>query len=78
MHARLQAGKEQRGAVVRVVLGLLQMAGATFSLALLIEGGVNKLSLISVAITGLLTTVSVLLFGGRGHRSNKREFEGRK
>lgn len=40
------------------------MFGAAFSLTLLLLTGVNTISLAAVVVTGLLTTVSVLLFGG--------------
>jgi hypothetical protein len=46
-------------------LGLLQIVGAGFSLGILVETGITTLSLIAAAITGFLTTLSVLLFGGR-------------
>jgi hypothetical protein len=69
---------ERRWAIARILLGFLQMAGAAFSLALLVEAGVDKLSLISIAVTGLLTTISVLLFGSRRQRSSENKFEGRK
>ena len=52
-------------ALLRVGLGLAQVFGASFSVVLLLQVGVTKLTLISVALTGLCTTVSILLFGGR-------------
>jgi hypothetical protein len=52
-------------AIVRIVLGIAQIFGATFSFTLLIQTGVNPLSLGAVIVTGLLTTISVLLFGKR-------------
>jgi hypothetical protein len=55
----------RRWAVVRLILGLLQMIGAVFSVTLLVRMGVTTPALIAVALTGVLTTVSVLLFGGR-------------
>lgn len=57
--------QERRWAFVRMALGLLQMAGAAFSLTLLFLTGVNTVSLGAVAVTGILTTISILLFGGR-------------
>lgn len=57
--------KERRWAWVRVALGLLQMAGAAFSVTLLARTGVTALALIAVTITGLLTTLSILLLGAR-------------
>lgn len=74
MQAKPQEGTERRWAILRLALGLLQIVGAGFSLALLVEAGVSSLSLASVAVTGLLTTLSVLLFGkGSWIRKNKTE-----
>jgi hypothetical protein len=61
---------ERRWAWVRLVLGLAQMFGAVFSVTLLVRTGVTAVALIAVALTGVLTTVSVLLFGAR---RSKRE-----
>ena len=44
------------------------MMGAVASLLLLVETGVNTVSLASVIVTGLFTTLSVLLFGSRTPR----------
>jgi hypothetical protein len=49
----------------RFVLGLAQMFGVAFSLALLISTGVNRYSLCATVVTCLATSVSVLLFGRR-------------
>jgi hypothetical protein len=58
---------EEKGwAIVRMVLGLAQMTGAVAAFYLLFQTGVNALSLSAVVITCLLTTLSVLLFRGRG------------
>ena len=51
-----------RWAHVRFTLGFLQMFGAAFSLGLLVVGGITPLALSSVLITGIFTTVSILLF----------------
>lgn len=51
-----------RWAHIRFILGFLQMFGAAFSLGLLVFGGVTPLALSSVLITGIFTTVSILLF----------------
>ena len=53
--------------IIRLLLGFAQMAGAAFSLALLIFSGVSAPALVSVVATCLLTMMSVLLFGGRSH-----------
>ena len=55
--------RERAWAVVRILLGLGQMSGAIVSFCLLIEIGINELSLGMVVATCLLTCVSVLLFG---------------
>lgn len=52
-------------AALRLILGLLQMGGAALSMALLLNTGLNTRSLTCVVITGLFTTLSVLLFGSR-------------
>lgn len=61
---------ERRWAWVRLSLGLAQMFWAVFSVTLLVRTGVTALALTAVALTGVLTTVSVLLFGAR---RSKRE-----
>lgn len=60
----------RRWALIRLILGFLQMFGAVFSVTLLVRTGVTVLALISVAVTSVLTTVSVLMFGAR---RSKRE-----
>lgn len=56
---------ERRWAWIRLLLGLAQMFGAVLSVTLLVLTGVTSAALTVVAVTGLLTTVSVVLFGGR-------------
>jgi hypothetical protein len=50
-------------AVVRLILGLVQMVGALVSLRLLLLTGMNAWSLTAVVLTSMCTTVSVLFFG---------------
>jgi hypothetical protein len=57
--------------MIRHLLGIAQMFGATVSLILLFLTGVNSYTLAGVIITGVLTTSSVILFGGR--RPGKEE-----
>ena len=64
--------RAKRRARLRVVLGMAQMFMAVLSLGLLLQSGVNAISLVAVAVTGLLTMISVLLFGSR-HRHDKRD-----
>jgi hypothetical protein len=52
----------RRWAHVQFILGFLQMFGAAFSLGLLVFGGITALALSVVLVTGILTTVSILLF----------------
>jgi hypothetical protein len=65
--ARL-ATRAKRWAVVRLLLGQAQMIGAVAAAYLLIQTGMNELSLGAVVFTCACTTVSVLLFGGRRSR----------
>ena len=76
---RLQSyGRWRRWASLRLILGFLQMGGAAFSLAMLIHGGVTTVSLIAVLLTGLLTTISVLLYGSRRQNSIPNQTGGRR
>lgn len=52
----------RRWANVQFILGFLQMFGAAFSLGLLVVSGITPLVLGAVLITGMLTTISILLF----------------
>lgn len=54
-----------RSGRLRLILGLAQMGGATFSAVVLICSGVNRASLGGVIVTTILTSISVLLFGSR-------------
>jgi hypothetical protein len=60
---------EKRWALVRVVLGLLQMFGASLSVVLLLKMGVSPVCIAAVALTCLCATVSVILFGSRSPRN---------
>lgn len=51
-------------AVSRIILGLAQMFGATFSAVLVLRTGVNAASLGATAITVMLTVLSRVLFKG--------------
>ena len=62
------AARERRWAVVRFALGTAQVMGATGALVLLVQTGVNPLSIGAAVITCVLTTISVLLFGSRRPR----------
>ena len=58
MQVQLDKRRQWSWALVRVTLGFLQMMGAVASLLLLVETGVNTVSLASVIVTGLFTTLS--------------------
>ena len=63
--------KERPWAWIRLLLGLAQMFGAILSVTLLVLTGVTSAALIVVVVTGLLTTVSVVLFGGRRSKDSR-------
>jgi hypothetical protein len=65
MHMQMNDATERRLGFVRLVLGVLQVFGAALTLTLLVLTGISKLSLGAAIATGLLTTISILLFGGR-------------
>src|SRR5262245_31222179 len=65
-----EMGSSQRRTLARFTLGILQMAGAIFSVTLIFQSGLSGLSLACVVITSFLTTVSVLLFGSRPENRN--------
>ena len=48
--------------IVRLILGCLQMIGATISFALIVHRGITRLSLAAVIATGILTGTSMFLF----------------
>lgn len=48
-----------------LVLGFAQVFGASLAATLLLQTGVTKVALLVVTLTGLCTTASALLFGGR-------------
>ena len=54
---------DRRWALVRLALGVAQMSGASAGLVLLVQTGANEWTLALIAATGVLTTLSVLLFG---------------
>jgi arsenate reductase (thioredoxin) len=62
--------REQWWALIRFVLGCLQMLGAVISLLLLLHTGISTWTLRAVVITCVCTTVSVLLFGS--HRQGRK------
>ena len=62
--SRIGARAERAWTFIRLTLGVLQMTGAAVALGLLVAGGVTALALILVVLTCLLTTISVVLFGG--------------
>lgn len=63
--AAAPGSRERRWAFVRLALGTAQIVGATTTLLLLARTGVNAWSLGAAVVACTLTTISVLLFGGR-------------
>ncbi len=62
-----QGGRgENAWALVRLLLGLAQVMGATAAGYLILTTGVNLLSLVIASFTCLCTSISVAVFGGRG------------
>jgi len=70
---RLSATNDSQRALafLRLFLGMLQIAGVGFSLALLLYTGVTTYSLVAVVVTCLVTSVSVLLFGSWLKRNSR-------
>ncbi len=54
--------KSRTLAALRIVLGLGQVVGAGISLILLLQTGVNRLSVWAAAVTGLLVWTSLWVF----------------
>jgi hypothetical protein len=65
LHSQAVSSTERRWAWIRFSLGMMQMFGVVCSITLLVETGVSKAVFIIIVITGLLTTISILLFGAR-------------
>jgi hypothetical protein len=59
--------------LIRLGLGIGQMFCAALSFVLLIDLGISEVSLGAVVATCVLTTISVLLFGKRSHRTTREE-----
>jgi hypothetical protein len=59
-------------AIVRFVLGVLQMVASAAAILLLILTGVNSTSLSIAVLAGTFTSISLLLFGGRGLKTRDR------
>jgi hypothetical protein len=57
--------------VVRLAFGTLQVMGATMGLTFLLETGVSALTVVTIALTGLITLISRILFSGK--RTLKRQ-----
>ena len=57
--------------MLRLTLGMAQMFFATVTVVLLFQTGVSLWSLAATAVTCVLTTFSVLLFGHNKHTSTQ-------
>lgn len=66
MDAHLDLINQRKTAIVRLSLGLLEMAGSAFSIALVWGSGINPVSLTAISVTCFLTALSVVLFGRGG------------
>ena len=68
----------RRWAVVRFILGFLQMFGAVFSLGLIVHSGITPRALAAVIVTGMFTGISMLLFQvwKLGNQSNRQSAGG--
>ncbi len=62
-----------RLAWLRLFLGMLQIFGVVFSVVLLFKTGISEWSLGAVIGTGLITTISVILFGAKPFGILRRE-----
>jgi hypothetical protein len=56
---------------LRLLFGVAQIAGATASVLLLLSSGVNKVTVITVAVTGVITVLSRILFSPRKTQPGK-------
>jgi len=57
--------------LVRMILGMAQITGAATALLLLVHTGLNGIVLGVALFTCVLTTTSVLLFGGASRQKRK-------
>ena len=55
--------------MLRLALGVAQMSVSAFALGLLVMEGVTARALAAAVIACVITTVSVLLFGGRSSKT---------
>lgn len=71
---------KSRWALARLALGLIQMFGAVFSVTLIVQDGLTSLALLTAMVTGVLTLISVVLFGGviSGILPKRSRYTGRK
>lgn len=54
--------KCRRRAILRLCLGQAQVIGATVTLVLLLQGGVNSATIWAAVLTGIASLASILLF----------------
>ena len=64
----------RRWALLRLILGFLQMFGAVFAVALLVQSGITPLAISVVLVTAVFTGASQLIFQvwKRGRPTNER------
>ena len=73
MEQNVNIQRTLRLAWLRLALGMLQVFGVMFSVALLVKTGISEWSLGSVIGTGLITTISITLFGAKPFGILKRQ-----
>ncbi len=64
MHASAHSApaQERSRALVRLILGQLQVIGATITLVFLLRGGASSGVICSLVLTGMISVTSILLF----------------
>jgi len=63
--ASVETKQKRRWAIVRLILGQLQVAGASATLVFLIQTGVSSWTIITCALAGCVTLTSWFLFRSR-------------
>ena len=65
--------REIAWAIVRLILGVIQIVGATAGLVFLIGTGASRTTLTVAAVTGLFTVLSRILFRRQETEHQKRD-----
>ncbi len=59
--------------MIRLILGIIEIIGATISLVLLIQTGINTLSIGACVVTSFFTIISRFLFSTAWKRDNEEK-----